>query len=73
MTNNINNLSFEEGLIELEKVTNSSENNADNLDKIIKNYEYGTQLIKHCEKKLQDAKLKVQKIMENEAELSDFN
>ena len=49
---------------ELEKVIAELENGKiESLDKLIKNYEYGNELIKKCEQILKEAELRLQKIM----------
>ena len=63
--NNINNLSFETALKQLEQTVSTMEDGSKDLDQIIKDYEYGINLKKHLEKKLAEAKLKISKISEN--------
>ena len=51
---------------ELERIIIELENgNIESFDKLIENYEYGTSVIKECEKILKEAELRVQKIMIN--------
>ncbi len=56
-------LSFEEALGELEKIVGDLESGKDNLDEAIAAYTRGAQLKAHCERKLADAKAKVEKIV----------
>ena len=56
--NNINNLSFEEALEELESITESFEDGNSTLENAVNLYNRGVLLKKHCEKKLQEAKKK---------------
>lgn len=58
----ISNLSFEDALSALEKIVNDLETGRAPLDESISLYERGVALKKHCEAKLKDAQLKVEKI-----------
>jgi len=55
-------LSFEEALAELEEVVTRLESGEVALEQSIALYERGNALREHCEKKLKDAELKVEKI-----------
>ena len=61
----IDNLSFEESLAELNEIVIMLDNSETSLDKSIALYERGLLLKKHCEKKLKNAELKIKKVMEN--------
>ena len=51
---------------ELDRIILELENGTiESFDKLIENYEYGSTIIKKCEKILKDAELRVQKIMTN--------
>ena len=63
--NNINNMNFEEAMSELEAIVRRLEEGKSSLEDAIKYYERGSVLRKHCEKKLQDAKLRIEKISVN--------
>ena len=54
-------LNFEAALSELEKVVKHLESGT-SLDDMIKYHEYSTLLKKHCEKILEDAKLKIRTV-----------
>jgi exodeoxyribonuclease VII small subunit len=56
-------LSFEEALAELEKIVGDLERGKVKLDDAIAAYTRGAQLKAHCERKLADAKAKVEKIV----------
>ena len=58
----VDTLSFEEALGELESIVRGLEKGDTKLDDSIQAYERGTALKKHCEKKLQDAQAKIEKI-----------
>ncbi len=60
---NIETLNFEEALAELETVVRSLEEGKAPLEEAIISYERGILLKKHCEKKLTEATLKVEKIL----------
>jgi exodeoxyribonuclease VII small subunit len=57
-------LSFEEALNELQNLVKSLEKGDSKLDDAIKAYQRGVDLKRHCEQKLQDAQLKVDKIVQ---------
>jgi exodeoxyribonuclease VII small subunit len=57
-------MSFEEALAELERVVEALEGGEVPLDRSIALYERGEALRQHCEQKLRDAELKVEKITE---------
>jgi exodeoxyribonuclease VII small subunit len=59
-------MSFEQALAELESIVRELESGQGDLDKAIVDYERGTQLKDHCMKKLGAARLKVEKIMQNQ-------
>lgn len=59
-------LSFEEALGELEAIVRELEAGQGDLEKAIGDYERGTKLKEHCLKKLADARLKVEKIIQNQ-------
>ena len=56
------NLSFEEALKELEEIVNSLERGDVSLEDAIEAYERGSKLKQHCQKKLDEARMKVEKI-----------
>lgn len=59
-------LSFEQALGELESIVRELETGQGDLEKSIQDYERGTKLKEHCLKKLADARLKVEKIIQNQ-------
>ena len=63
--NNINNLSFEEALEELESITESFEDGNSSLENAVNLYNRGVLLKKHCEKKLKEAKKKIHEVRVN--------
>ena len=63
--NNINNLSFEEALEELESITESFEDGNSTLENAVNLYNRGVLLKKYCEKKLQEAKKKIDEVKVN--------
>ena len=54
---------FEEALKELESIVRRMESGGQDLDSAIKDYERGMALKQLCEKRLSEAKLKVEKII----------
>lgn len=61
-TQPIDNISFEKALGELEEIVRSLESGKAPLEESIAAYERGIELKKHCEKKLSEARLKIEKI-----------
>lgn len=62
----IEKLSFEESLKELEGIVKRLESGGQNLDTSIEDYTRGNALRKNCEQKLSEAKMKVEKIVSAE-------
>ena len=62
-TPEVERMSFEEALAELERVVGELEGGQVPLEQSIALYERGERLRKHCEKTLADAELKVQRIV----------
>lgn len=62
MTHAVEKMSFEEALGELESIVGGLESGKAPLDDSIKNYERGIALKQHCEAKLREAQLKIEKI-----------
>ncbi|MBM3515527.1 MAG: exodeoxyribonuclease VII small subunit [Alphaproteobacteria bacterium] len=58
----ISKLGFEDAMRELEDIVRRLESGQVKLDDAVKAYERGAALRKHCEAKLADAKMKVEKI-----------
>ena len=58
----IENLSFEQALAELEEIVKKMDSGQENLELAVNSFERGVQLKNYCEKKLQEAKLKIEKI-----------
>jgi len=58
----IEKMSFEDALVELETIVGNLEQGANKLDDAIGAYERGILLKKHCEAKLSEAKARIEKI-----------
>ncbi len=56
-------LGFEEALKQLEDIVRDLEGGKGKLEDAIKSYERGAALKRHCEKKLAEAQMKIDKIM----------
>ncbi len=68
-------MSFEEALAELERIVQSLEREQPDLETAIAAYERGTRLRRHCEEKLREARLRVEKLSfdgDGEARLEPF-
>ena len=63
MLDDINKLTFEEALKELEEIVRGLENGSSALDDAINSYARGAAIKKHCEKKLNDAQMRIEKIV----------
>jgi exodeoxyribonuclease VII small subunit len=61
-SNDVSKLSFEQALKELEDIVKRLEDGKAKLDDAIAAYERGALLKQHCEKKLNEARLKIEKI-----------
>ena len=57
-------MSFEEALAELQSLVKSLEKGDSKLDDAINSYQRGVDLKRHCEAKLREAKLKVDRIVQ---------
>ncbi|HJD56306.1 MAG TPA: exodeoxyribonuclease VII small subunit [Rickettsia endosymbiont of Pyrocoelia pectoralis] len=63
MTKNLEeNISFEEALNELEEIVKKIDNGQETLESAVNSFERGVLLKNHCEKKLKEARLKIEKI-----------
>lgn len=60
--NSIESMTFEDALTELEGIVRNLETGQTKLDDSIVSYERGVALKNHCEKRLNDARLKIEKI-----------
>ena len=66
----INNLSFEDALEELEKITESFEDGDSTLENAVNLHNKGVLLKKHCEKKLIEAKKKIDEAKQNNIDMN---
>ena len=62
----ISEMSFEEAMSELQNIVRNIETGRDNLEDIIQSYERGNALKELCDKKLKEAKLRIDKIVQKE-------
>lgn len=58
----LNSMSFEQALAELEAIVRRLESGEAPLEQSIEEYARGTALREHCQKKLEEARLKVEKL-----------
>jgi len=68
----IEKLSFEDCFKKLEEVVEKLEDDNSNLEDSISYYDLGVRLKNHCNKKLKNAELKIQKLSDTN-DLKDFN
>ena len=67
MTNDVlDKLTFEEAMRELEKLVDSLDKGEVSLDEAIVAYDRGSQLKDYCQKKLQEAKMKIETIQSSD-------
>ncbi len=72
--NEIDKMTFEEALKALEEIVSQLDSGEIDLDKAVEAYERGTNLKAHCEKKLKEAQLRVEKIeVDKEGEITTKN
>lgn len=64
----IKGLSFEEALTQLEEIVGKLESGNGTLDDSINAYARGAELKSHCQKKLDEARMKVEKIRKSDAD-----
>jgi len=57
------NLNFEDSLAKLEGIVDALEDSDVSLEESVKKFEEGIKLVKDCQKQLQEAELKVNKLM----------
>lgn len=60
---NLENLAFEKAMIELEEIVDKLGSGKVNLEDTVSLYQRGVLLKKHCDKKLSDAKMKVEVLL----------
>ena len=63
VTADINSMSFEDALAELEQIVRRLEAGQVKLDDAIQSYERGAQLKRHCEQKLNEAQQRIERIV----------
>jgi len=65
MTSSDKNINFEASLKELESIVEKLEDEDINLEDSVKSFEEGVNLVKQCQKELQDAELKIKKLLDD--------
>ena len=65
MTKEDKKVDFESSLKELELIVERLEDDNINLEDSVKSFEEGVSLVKQCQKKLQDAELKIKKLLDD--------
>ncbi|MAV60786.1 MAG: exodeoxyribonuclease VII small subunit [Gammaproteobacteria bacterium] len=65
MTKEDKKVDFESSLKELELIVEKLEDENINLEDSVKSFEEGVSLVKQCQKKLQDAELKIRKLLDD--------
>ena len=66
--NSLDKMSFEDAMKELEKLVDSLDKGDVSLDEAITAYDRGSQLKEYCEKKLNEAKMKIETIQSSDKE-----
>lgn len=75
MSKQIENMTFEEALSELESIVKRIDTGEESLAEAVSSFEFGVKLKNHCEKMLKEAKLKIEKVTvnsENEIKLTEI-
>ena len=65
MASSDKNINFEASLKELESIVEKLEDEDINLEDSVKSFEEGVNLVKQCQKQLQDAELKIKKLLDD--------
>ena len=65
MASSDKNINFEASLKELESIVEKLEDEDINLEDSVKSFEEGVNLVKQCQKELQDAELKIKKLLDD--------
>ena len=61
----INKMSFEDSMARLEEISQILSSQKINLDQMIELYEEGSALKEHCATRLEEAKMKIEKVLDN--------
>ena len=61
----INKMSFEDSMARLEEISQILSSQKINLDQMIELYEEGSALKEHCSARLEEAKMKIEKVSDN--------
>ena len=61
----INKMSFEDSMARLEEISQILSSQKINLDQMIELYEEGSSLKEHCASRLEEAKMKIEKVITN--------
>ena len=69
MTKEDKKVDFESSLKELELIVERLEDDNINLEDSVKSFEEGVNLVKQCQKQLQDAELKIKKLLDDGSSL----
>ena len=64
---------FEENMVELQKIVEKLENGDTNLDDAIEEFQKAMDLIKSCDSKLKEAEDTINKIVDENKDLVEFN
>tara|TARA_B100000963_G_scaffold184112_2_gene160021 strand:- start:1748 stop:1969 length:222 start_codon:yes stop_codon:yes gene_type:complete len=65
MKNNNKQMDFESSIKKLESIVDKLEDENINLEESIKSFEEGIGLVKECQKQLEDAELKIKKLLDD--------
>ncbi len=61
----ISKMSFEDSMVRLEEISQILSSQKINLDQMIELYEEGSALKEHCATRLEEAKMKIEKVLDN--------
>ncbi len=68
MQQDINKISFEDALKELEEISEKISSGQGNLDAMVEMFERGNKLKDYCREKLENAEMKIEKIIKKDTE-----
>ncbi len=69
----VDDMNFEEALKELEQIVKTVDSGEKSLEDVIKAFERGSTLKMHCEKKLKEAKMRIEKIVKEDDNITSVN
>ncbi len=69
----IDDMTFEQAMKELENIVNKIDTGQETLDNIVYSFSRAVLLKQHCEKKLQSAKMKIEKVISQDGKIEEIS